>query len=366
MMDISEIIKLTSFAAAGFISLFCCLVMLINRFDTSSGRQPIDIPLILAAMFFCSAFTWFSLLVYFLHPRVFVGLHPAVYLAMLYCAVLLYRFVFRVTRTQPDERFNPWHYIIPLCIVGVIFVRSFSVPFDIQLAIIESRGEVYGDYKLYALLLTSKSFAFFVYNIVYSLFSFRRIRRYQKEILNYSADEGHSPVRWLYLLFFITLATLPLVIMGSFLGKNPLFYTTALLFPLIMSIFHDIIICYNVVVMNFKVIEPEKISTTNDSPEGKIDKEKFEHYIHLKKPYLDADLRITDMASDLLTNRAYLSAFINREYGMNFSRYINHLRLKELEQLRKNPDYAGINMLELVLIVGFSSYRGYLRTKNEE
>lgn len=372
MTDIQEIIKLIALAGSAFISFFCCLIILINRFDRSNKGQSGKISAIVAGMFFSSALAWFFLLFYILHPKVFIYMHPAMYLAILYYVVLLYCLVFRITRTKDHEHFSILHSIIPLFIVGTIFISSFFVPFDIQLTITESRGKIYGDYQWYALLMTSKAFTFFSYNLIYSLLGLRRIREYQKAIQDYSADEGHSPVRWLYLLFYISLGSLPILLLGSFLGKNPLFYTSFLVFPLMVAAFQDIIICYNVVVVNFKIIEPEQTMPVNESPDeknranGKIDKETFERYIRRKKPYLNPDLRITDMASDLLTNRTYMSAFINREYGMHFSRYINHLRLKELTKLQADPDYADLDGLELVQKAGFSSYRGYTRTKNEE
>ena len=39
------------------------------------------------------------------------------------------------------------------------------------------------------------------------------------------------------------------------------------------------------------------------------------------------------MAKDLFSNRTYISAFINREYEMNFNRFINNYRLKEVEKI---------------------------------
>lgn len=66
------------------------------------------------------------------------------------------------------------------------------------------------------------------------------------------------------------------------------------------------------------------------------------------------------------TNRCYLSAFINREYGMNFSRFVNRCRFSELDRLRIAPENADKNNMELVLMAGFSGYRNYLRVKKEE
>ena len=59
-----------------------------------------------------------------------------------------------------------------------------------------------------------------------------------------------------------------------------------------------------------------------------LGKERVEKYLEDKKPYLNPEFKITDMAKDLFSNRSYISAFINREYGMNFNRFINHYRLR--------------------------------------
>ena len=58
------------------------------------------------------------------------------------------------------------------------------------------------------------------------------------------------------------------------------------------------------------------------------------------------------MARDLFSNRTYISAFINREYGVNFNRFINNYRLKEVERLRseavqKNKKYLRWRLLSM-------------------
>lgn len=72
------------------------------------------------------------------------------------------------------------------------------------------------------------------------------------------------------------------------------------------------------------------------------------------------------MCLDFGTNSSYLSAFINQEYKMNFSRYINRLRLEELQHLRINPAHKNDNTIDLILHAGFSSYRSYIRVKQTE
>ncbi len=85
-----------------------------------------------------------------------------------------------------------------------------------------------------------------------------------------------------------------------------------------------------------------------------------------EKPYLNPNLKITDMMGYLKTNRTYLSAFINKEYGVNFSSFINMYRLEELDKLLANPKYTSYNNLYLITLAGFGSYDSYLRAKKQQ
>lgn len=66
------------------------------------------------------------------------------------------------------------------------------------------------------------------------------------------------------------------------------------------------------------------------------------------------------------SNRTYISAFINREYGVNFNRFINNYRLQEVERLQSEVAHRKqkTSMLEIVIHAGFSNYRSYFRAKN--
>lgn len=97
-------------------------------------------------------------------------------------------------------------------------------------------------------------------------------------------------------------------------------------------------------------------------PEG-LSRKKFEQYFFKYKVYLNPDLNITGLAEQLATNRTYLSSFINKEYGMNFSRYVNSIRLKELERLMSLPANEGTSIRKLAEKAGFGTYGGYLKAR---
>lgn len=59
---------------------------------------------------------------------------------------------------------------------------------------------------------------------------------------------------------------------------------------------------------------------------------KFQELIIKKKYYLNAGIRMSDIASRLGTNRTYISRMINNTYNISFSDYINTLRVEYAKQ----------------------------------
>ena len=345
-------------------SLICAMIV------TIYGREVRNLPhaLIrtLVAAFLVSTFLWGCIVLYLQWPILFVVLQTAFYYALLILHVLLYRVTYSFTGTGGKECFSNMHYIVPAIIPAVLLIWSFYVPLDAQLYIVTSRGQAIASYEAYTALFTSKPIGLLLWNITYNLLSFRRIMAYRHVIGNYSADEGHSPVRWIRQMILVLLSIImyPLITMG--MGRTVLFGSLWMILPSILIVAELIILCYNIVSENYIVITDADEKTDADRDKAhRINREYFEHYIQTQKPYLNPKLRITDVAADLHSNRTYVSNFINSEYGMNFSRYINLQRLKELDLLCLDPKNKIAMGIDLVFQAGFSTYRGYIRTKTD-
>lgn len=71
------------------------------------------------------------------------------------------------------------------------------------------------------------------------------------------------------------------------------------------------------------------------------------------KKYLASQLTIDDMAGEMGTNKLYMSRYINRKYGVNFSAWITQLRLEEAKTyMIENPN---VKQEEVAFHSGFSS-----------
>jgi len=78
-------------------------------------------------------------------------------------------------------------------------------------------------------------------------------------------------------------------------------------------------------------------------------------YMTDEKPYLDADLSLTDLARQLHTNPVVLSQVINAGAGQNFNDFVNSYRVDEFKQQIRDPANAHLSFLGLALDCGFNS-----------
>lgn len=353
------------FSLPAVTSVICAMIVVI--YGREAGNIPPRLTGILIMTFMVSAFGWGCLMLYSQWHVLFVLVQAFFYYAFMIFYVLLYHIIYFVTNTGQKEHFSKLHYIVPAIIPAAIFIWSFFVPLDVQLQIVTSRGRTIAGYEAYTALFTSKALGFLLWNITYSLLSFRRVMAYLRMIGDYSADEGHSPIRWLriLILYMFSVFMLPLIAIG--LGKTVFAGSLWMLLPVMLTAMGLIILCYNVVSENYIIITDAELKTDVDQGKRRhINRAYFEHYIQTQKPYLNPKIRITDIAADLHSNRTYVSNFINSEYGMNFSRYINQQRLRKLDSLCFDPGNKNSLGIDLIIQAGFSTYRGYTRAKAEE
>ncbi len=359
-----ELVEAFAFTAPVVCALVCMVMVLLDARTRGRSREDRQLRLFLALAYFVTSLGWMGLVFYTIYPRVFIYYHSVFLLTLMLDQVLFYRFVAILTGTGEYRRFGRLHLAIPLGIVAVSVIFDFAVPVSLQAAV------VYGDDASgtwFRVMYAVTTLVFVVYNTVYPALSLRNIRRYKRCVVNYSSDARRSSLGWLALMQALILVCVPVPLAGL-LFRVPVFATNYFVWlgALPTFVFY-LILCYNLLDDNYVIIRQdageEEYPPDKSIPPGRA---RFTRYMREKKPYLNPKLRITDLAAGMHTNRSYLSAFINKEFGMNFCRLINRYRLAHLERLRLSPDNAGKSKMELVIMAGFSNYRSYLRVKEEE
>lgn len=87
--------------------------------------------------------------------------------------------------------------------------------------------------------------------------------------------------------------------------------------------------------------------------------EEVNTWFEKEKPYLNEDLRLTDLQRVFPISRSYLSQLFNKELGMTFSDYVNRFRIEESKRLMEAEPHASIQ--EIAERSGFHSISTFRR-----
>ena len=342
-------------------ALTCCLLMILTYKD-SVREEERYLKRGLFFFYFSVAFGWACVIVYMWSPRLFVYLNSLCYCSFIMMSVTFYHVAFWLTRVDSSERFSMRHYGLPVMIPFALLVWSLFVPLDVQVMIVAVDSPIEEVYFYFTRFFTSQLMVAFLFCFCYTLLGLKRLFRYWRVMRERSEDMKEPPLRWLgsVLLLFLVSLCMPLL--------EPLFAKSYWIdfLPIGFLLVQFSIISYNIIVGNY-VLCPGERRLSDDSLVIKkpslLSKERFEKYMQEDKPYLNPELKITDLTGELQTNRTYLSTFINRTYGMNFKAYINDCRLREMEALLAGSTYAGESMTGLAIRAGFGCYHSYRRAK---
>jgi YesN/AraC family two-component response regulator len=74
-----------------------------------------------------------------------------------------------------------------------------------------------------------------------------------------------------------------------------------------------------------------------------------------EKPFLDAQLSLSSLASALLIHPNQLSYLINEKTGVNFNEFINQFRLQHFKEISTKPGNSRLKILGLAYEIGFNS-----------
>ena len=85
--------------------------------------------------------------------------------------------------------------------------------------------------------------------------------------------------------------------------------------------------------------------------------ERVEEYMQKERPYLDDAFTMTQLATEMMTNKSMLSKTINDRAAMNFCRYVNTYRIQYAVSLMKRDKRLKVS--ELSLMSGFHSVASF-------
>lgn len=361
-MDFEYLFLVVSFSASIFSALFCFILIALKLFDKTLDYFTKKLLVALLSFYLVSIAFNLTIFLYVFDFKTFAWFKAVNFLLALLIPVIFYQIIFKLTRLKQNESFNYFNYLACILLGLTYFIYSEYLV-NIPKVIINDQA-----LKNFLFFSDGRIIATISFNIIYTIQAFLRLIRYRKHISHYSSDEGQNSLTWLYNIFVIAFLLFPGPIFFYVIpdvNKSLLF---GQLIPNFLFMFFNISLCYNIFSQNFTLVN-EDIIIDNQEIDNKrdkeiyIDQEAFEKYIQEQKPFLNPQLKITDLLSDLMTNRTYLSSFINTTYKMNFSQFINNCRYKEYLELKKIVSVEPQNEDDIILASGFRNYENFKRTE---
>jgi hypothetical protein len=381
MYHLLDYIYLAEYIAPACSALSCAVLLLLS-YGHNYTHTEVRIKKIAIFYLCASFFSWTATSAYLFFPEAFVPIQSLLYLSLLYAQVLFYRLFHLLTGTNNRKRFSPLHYLIPAVICAVLVIWSFFVPYEVQLDIVTGRGKVIPQgYGAYSLFFMSKLPVRLLYCVFYTTLTFWRLAKYYKRI-NASSSLVRKPAGWIFLLVLLAVTSAVVSTVAGLMRSAGLYLSlfgsiasVALFAQHIVLTFTVIRRSYILYIIRFPGQEQEALpgqtaGTDEKKPrkpysrtDGRLlTRHGFDAYIRKHKPYLNPSFKITGLVEAMEINRTYLSKFVNRTYGVNFNRYVNLCRLRELDRLVNLPSNKGTPLGKLVCEAGFADMKHYRRT----
>lgn len=241
-----------------------------------------------------------------------------------------------------------------------------------------------------------------VSSLAFMVATFTLIKKYRASIFNTFSNIEHIELNWLDFFVKSTIAifSIYLILMILFYAdikeiSNFQNVTAILLFVFIFLIgyygisnsntFHQLSVFELIetsendmeteeeAFQNEDLTQREYIPTTEEFAKEQMKNEKSEKYyqellflLKEKKPYLDENLTIDDLAKQLNIHSKYLSSLINKKFDKSFFDLINHYRVLEFNEKVILPENKNFTYLSIAFGCGFGSKSSFNRAyKNE-
>jgi AraC-like DNA-binding protein len=314
--------------------------------------------------------TWLFLIaiemIFALVNETIVPLYEFVFIPFTY-GPCLYLYVKFLTTENPKFKWQYWLHLIPFIAVFTTAIVFHGRP------VIKLDNFFANDPFLSFRLIYGLSF--FISITTYSIIAFVLIRRHErnmKELFSYTS--ARITLSWLKLISIGFYVTYVLVfIVGVYvIFKKELPYDPTLVSYFGLTFFAFAFSSYGIKqpgIFN-ELYADKKTKTRKIEPvEHEIkyersglkdaDAEKYLsrllRHMDTKKPYLDADLTIQDIAESLNIPRHYLTQVINEKLNKNFYQFINEYRVEEVKKLLMDKEYQKFTMTAIAFEAGFNS-----------
>ncbi|MEO7988512.1 MAG: AraC family transcriptional regulator [Chryseolinea sp.] len=299
---------------------------------------------------------------YFTYPSVALW-GPALALAF---GPLLYFYTKSVIFRDFKFSFSILFHLVPFVVLecvtlGVYSSLSVEVKLNLLHTIIDQN--LPGEFNIGSVLI-------FIHFVIYASLAWRLISEYKKIVNEKFSDTQRTNVKQLVTMLIFFLVMFVLSILSSLIHLTSLaswYYALFTIAIVLLFIFINQILFATLKNPHlFSIVEekevsaipfsnPKYVASLLNEDEKRTIKEKVLLYMLNDKPYLDPDLSLDQLATQLQIKPRLLSQIINETLKKNFFDFVNYYRIEEAKHIFDHPEDPKITVLEVLYQVGFNS-----------
>ncbi|MFK7770697.1 MAG: helix-turn-helix domain-containing protein [Saprospiraceae bacterium] len=203
--------------------------------------------------------------------------------------------------------------------------------------------------------------------IIYLILAGNQFVKYRKSIVQYFSNTYNVELNWLrnFLIIYTALYIFELFIeitdysffenywkqrWWAFLASS-----LTMVYVGMMSYFSDLSKLYNLQAPTDSSTDKNLDSETKNEEVAQGLKIQVAAFMDAKKPYLNPEITLADLAKELHFSSNQLSQIINTEFGKNFNEFINEYRVEMFKSKVKDESVQHLSLLGIAMECGFNS-----------
>ncbi len=194
------------------------------------------------------------------------------------------------------------------------------------------------------------------------------ITNYNENIANFYSNLEDKTLEWPKIILYTFVVTSIFSMITNFLGRS--FFDKYPILLLLTGIGYSLflfVLGYLGYMQNHTVAMLEEDTSiseenqTTEAPTNRKIKSQLQKLFEKEKIYTNKELKISDIATKLHSNRTFLSTFINAEYGCSFNTFVNQYRVEEAKKLLTSDENSSFSLDYITAQVGFGSLHSFIR-----
>lgn len=361
-----------SIEAPTYVSLIWALILLISS-RANRARFTLGIFMFAVFMIFLSHVIYFNHLkeIYLYFDLIFVFFSLSIY--------PIYYWYIKLLTVQTKIEFKDLLMLTPaLTILIATTVIYLLMTKEVRNLYVYNYLYGYGTMESAPLLIKIQLILCYVLQTVYFLqivFIFVKsqtyIKKYNENIANFYSNLENLTLEWPQLILYSFVAASIITISSNFVGRSyydkyPFgLFLTCVGYSIMLFILGYLGYLQNRTVDNYQVDANVFPSNNEENINHKKIKVQLLKLFDKGHVYRNSDLKITDVASQLHTNRTYISTIINNDYACSFSAFVNKYRVEEAKTELLKSENSNLCLDHISTLVGFGSLHSFIRVFKE-